>query len=168
MPMKPGAMIMEPVPVLRGPVKRPRSTVQVEEAVGRRPSPLAAFSARDPTVCLPTHNQPQLEHTGTQRRGPNLIRTRFRVALDSWVESGHDGADWRSGACDRPIEGVVTSLRSRPLRTLAPHLGLRQVVPGRALHGHARGLRHLSGPDLGTACGPAGQDQSETPGMGGV
>ena len=52
--------------MLRGPVKRPRSTVQVEEAVGRRPSPLAAFSARDPTVCLPTHNQPQLEHTGTQ------------------------------------------------------------------------------------------------------
>src|SRR5690606_22009778 len=42
------------------------------------------------------------------------------------------------------------------------------VVPRRPLHRHARGLRHLSRPDQGTASRAAGENQAETPELGGL
>src|SRR5262245_26729763 len=67
-PTKPGFMIMAPIPVLRGPLQRPRSTVQVwvcsagEDPAGSR------SCDQGPNDLSPATILTQSPHTGTQER----------------------------------------------------------------------------------------------------
>jgi len=57
------AIIMGPVPVMRGLLAQPRATVQVEVIeTGGRPSRLTASCARDPTASRPPHHDRIARH----------------------------------------------------------------------------------------------------------
>src|SRR5215831_5335256 len=75
-PTKPGFIIMAPIPVLRGPLQRPRSTVQVWVCSGGRGSGRLTVlrpgtqrsPARNHSDTIPIHRDPYVD-------GPSVART---------------------------------------------------------------------------------------------
>src|SRR5690606_35624942 len=68
-PTKPGCIFMMPIPVLRGPSPRPRSTVQawvLKQAGGRGPGRLTVSKTWDPTISRP----PPHHRTAPTHRDP--------------------------------------------------------------------------------------------------
>src|SRR5262245_17515274 len=125
---------MGPVPVMRGPLARPRATVQVEDVTGGEPSRLSISTIWDPTVSRPPHYPPKPTHREPASDSAKPPCKELRALLlgpgsCSHARCARDDSGPRAFPVKAAPAAIHASLRIRDAAVRAP--SLKRVVGAR-------------------------------------